>query len=53
MQFPHLKTKVLKLREDIVQAASDNGVCNALFELGCLLSVAGPDSFTTGMFVIQ
>ena len=31
---------VLKMRDDIARASSDTSVCNSLFELGCLLSMA-------------
>ena len=43
--------QVLKLRGDIVRATSDASMCNSLFELGCLLSLATPDSFGSGMSV--
>jgi hypothetical protein len=40
--------QVIKLRDDLVRAVSDTAVCNALFELGCLLSMASADSFDSG-----
>ena len=40
--------QVRKLRDDLVRAVSDTAVYNALFELGCLLSMASADSFDSG-----